>query len=746
MPVTVVRLRRWFALAAIMVLATVAGFYFYARIRMHRAVERLHTKLGVDIQQSSEGFSLSKSEGGRTLFTIRASHAVQYREGGRAELRDVAIVVYGRTSNRFDQIYGDDFVYDPQSGNVIANGEVHIDLEGNAEGALRPDQAPPAELKNPIHLKTSGLTFNRNTGQAETDQELEFRVPQAAGTAMGASYDSKTNVLTLRSAVRIHTTGPEAADLQAARGVISKDPRRAVLDRVRVKRPDSTLDADQVTIFLRDDNSVDSLLATGAVRATKNGTTQFVAQAPRADVAMADQGAVRSTVLSGGVSLDATGERPVQARAAHVSLGFAEHSQLDKVHATGDVQVVQKAPARGDQPAQTVQLDSDALDFAIKAGSAIEHAETSGAAQVILTRAATATEPEDRTVVTAGRFVATFGGENRLQTLTGAPDSRIVSAIPGQPRRISSARQLNVRFDPLGQIASMVQEGDFHYTDSQRSAWAERAQYTPAGQMLVLTGSPRVVDEGMTTTADTVRLSRLTRDASAEGDVKTTYSELKPQPNGALLATAEPVHVTAQNMVAYGATARARYSGDARLWQGANIVQGPQIDFDRNRRTIIAQGGPGKPVSTVFVQRDKQGKLTPVNVTAARLSYVDGERTARFEGGVVMKGSDATVTADHVSVYLQPRVGGAVVGPSQLDRVVAEGKVVIQEPDRRAKGDKLVYTAADRKFVLTGGPPSIFDAEHGTTTGDSLTFFSRDDRVLVEGKTSPTVTRTRVTK
>jgi len=29
----------------------------------------------------------------------------------------------------------------------------------------------------------------------------------------------------------------------------------------------------------------------------------------------------------------------------------------------------------------------------------------------------------------------------------------------------------------------------------------------------------------------------------------------------------------------------------------------------------------------------------------------------------------------------------------------------------------LVYTAADDKFVLTGGPPSIFDAERGKITG-----------------------------
>jgi len=86
-------------------------------------------------------------------------------------------------------------------------------------------------------------------------------------------------------------------------------------------------------------------------------------------------------------------------------------------------------------------------------------------------------------------------------------------------------------------------------------------------------------------------------------------------------------------------------------------------------------------------------------------------------------------------------------GPGQLDHMVAEGDVVIQQPTRRADGQKLVYTAAEDKFVLTGGPPSIFDAEQGKITGVSLTFFRRDDRVLVEGEAStPVVTQTRVAR
>jgi lipopolysaccharide export system protein LptA len=82
-----------------------------------------------------------------------------------------------------------------------------------------------------------------------------------------------------------------------------------------------------------------------------------------------------------------------------------------------------------------------------------------------------------------------------------------------------------------------------------------------------------------------------------------------------------------------------------------------------------------------------------------------------------------------------------------VEKIVAEKEVVVTEPTRRAIGDRLVYTAADDRFELTGGPPSIFDAERGKITGDSLTFFKRDDRVLVEGReTSPAVTRTRVAR
>src|SRR3984893_18440797 len=188
MALQIPHLRRWFAAATIGLLLVVAGVYFYARKRVENALKEVPAKIGNEIQQSAQGFTYSHSEGMHTIFKIQASKSVQYKEGGRVELHDVTITLYGRPSSRFDQIYGTDFEYDPQSGDVFGKGEVQMDLESNPDGLTHPDQSPPKELKNPIHLTTPNLLFNQKTGNAATQDKVQFSIPQANGSAVGLSY------------------------------------------------------------------------------------------------------------------------------------------------------------------------------------------------------------------------------------------------------------------------------------------------------------------------------------------------------------------------------------------------------------------------------------------------------------------------------------------------------------------------------------------------------------------------------
>jgi lipopolysaccharide export system protein LptA len=745
------RLRRWFAGGAILVLVLVTGAYFYASWRVRNALKEVPGKIGLNVQQSAQGFTVSRSEAGRTIFKIQANKAVQFKEGARAELHDVMITLYGRDSSRFDQIYGADFEYDPQSGDVNAKGEVNIDLEANPEGLLKPDQAPPKELKNPVHLKTSGLIFNQKTGNAYTKERVEFSIPQANGSAVGVSYVGKDNLLTLQSQVDVIFNGPTPSRLTATHGTIAKDPRQVVLERPHLQGASRQLDADKATLFLRPDNTLDRVLASGNVRIESESVPPTHVRAAQLDIRMAAQrDSLRMAVLSGDVQLERAGSEPTQGTAESVVLNFAGKNLLNTVHTEGSVKLVQhQKSSTPSSPPQDIEIAAGAIDFFLASGRYLRDAQTSGPAQIALRPNEGGANPQ--TIVTAGSFQARFRNRGRLASVHGAPNARITTSNPGQRDRVSSSNTVDVSLGANGGVDSIVQQGSVGYVDGERKAWADRARYTPADQMLTLTGSPRVVEQGMTITSNTMQLNRSTGEALAEGNVKSTYSELKAQPNGALLASSSPIHVTSQSMTAHRSSAVAVYTGTARLWQEANVVQAPAIEFDRDSRSVIARGTGAQKVSTALVQTDKNGKTTPLTITSARLAYADGERKAHFDGGVLAKGADLTLSANQMDVFLRARgratanQAGAAAG--KVEQIVAQGQIVITQPARRATGNQLVYTALEDKIVLSGGPPSIFDAEHGKITGVSLTFYIHDDRVLVEGSnSSPTVTQTRVAR
>src|SRR5713226_988836 len=825
------RLRSWFALGAILMIATVAGMYFYARWRVRQVVHDVPANMGLNIQQTAEGFSISKSVEGRTLFTVSASKAVQFKGGGHAELHNVKIVVYGKDAGRFDQITGDDFEYDPASGEVSAKGTVLIDLEANPEGMRHSDQTPPEQTRDPIHVETNGLVFNRNTGNASATGKVVFQTPQASGSAVGIEYVAKTGTMNLLSAVALDVSKPQAVRLNADHGLISKQPRQVVLTGLRLTKEQQQLRSDHATFFLREDNTVDRILAEGDVRSefhgrassnsnssSKASNSETHARSDRAELFLnGTRNQLTKAILSGDVQLatgDATsratsgvqnqglqnqGAQQAEAAAGRVTLHFAGQQILQTVHAEDGVRLSQKrsqsgalvasassSTAGGDAQDQDIDMTAPVMDFIVKGGRQLERAETSGPPQILITQPGA----NQKTVVTAAKFTAKFTEKNRLATLHGEPDARIISGkivsgkmaasesgvAPGQPDRVSTSQLLDVVFRPEGGIASITQSGGVAYVDGAQKAWAQKGEYTAADQLLVLRGSPRVVDNGMTTTAQTIRMNRTTGDAAAEGNVKSTYSDLKAQPDGGMLASADPIHVSSRSMTAHRSPALAAYTGDARLWQNANVVEAPTLQFDRDHRSLVAQAmgqdsvGTGlrpvragqspaptqplaQPVSTVLVQVDKSGKATPVTVTSARLNYADAERKIFLDGGVTAKGNDTTLSGRQMTVFLLPRSQSQAATamspgtPGQVERIVAQGSVVITQPTRHATGDHLEYTAADDKFVLTGGTPSIFDAERGKITGDSLTFYRHDDRVLVEGKeTSPTVTRTQVAR
>jgi lipopolysaccharide export system protein LptA len=119
--------------------------------------------------------------------------------------------------------------------------------------------------------------------------------------------------------------------------------------------------------------------------------------------------------------------------------------------------------------------------------------------------------------------------------------------------------------------------------------------------------------------------------------------------------------------------------------------------------------------------------------------YTETARTIDFTGAVRVVDQDGVLRSNQATVWLTP--GGAASSTGQrspaassgflggrVDHMVATGSVVVDQPGRRGTGDKLVYTASDGVYVLTGTkavPPKVVDQTQGTTTGAALRFKRR---------------------
>ena len=164
--------------------------------------------------------------------------------------------------------------------------------------------------------------------------------------------------------------------------------------------------------------------------------------------------------------------------------------------------------------------------------------------------------------------------------------------------------------------------------------------------------------------------------------------------------------------------------------------------------------GPAKSGTSRKAPRAPGGAASEVVRIASReMVYSDQKHEADFSGAVVVESADGSMRASSAVVALQAPAAGAklqglpvgIFGGS-VERVVAQGDVSLDQPGRKATGDRLTYTAADGEFKLTGTSanlPRLVDQVNGTVTGVALIFHSGDDSVVISSGASNEKVRTR---
>jgi lipopolysaccharide export system protein LptA len=828
-------LRRSVLAGAAVLLVALAVFLGIARLTGHHFHLDLPSRLGATISQTANGFTYSQSQKGHTLFTIHASKLVQYK-ADQAELHDVTITLYGRDgSGRSDKIYGSDFTYDRKQGIARAAGEVRIDFAtpetahnpgaGSATGPSRA-QTSPAQT---IHVTTSGLVFNQGTGDATTDQRVNFALNDAFGSATGAEYSAKDGVLVLDSNVALTTTPPpgggSAAVIHAQHAQLLRESHQAYL-----LKPDTVSDgrhttSDQAIVTFRPDGSAEQVNARGHVHLVSDDGAEM--HASSALIKLDPGSRPMSAVLDGGVTYYAhdaeQGQGTMQGAAVSGTLNFVSQptpgkqggaqQQLHHAQFRDAVTFVLQRSGLPVDPngSATRQMSATKVDIDFAPGpngkAQARFALGEGGATVTL-HDIPSKAPDRLSTISADQLLATLADGRVIRLLDGKGHTRVVDGAPGQAVSSTTGDTLHVTFLQGGgteatqagrptlvagaspaashasaQVDTAMQAGNVTLlqqpapgaknsdgsSPSPFQATAQRAEYHAANQLLELTGDPHLRSDSLALTADRVDYHRDTGDASAIGNVKSTYLQQSGQ-KGPTLGGEGPVHVVADHAQLVGSTDVSTFYGTpaapARMWQGADAVSAPVLELARDQQTLDAHGahgdraneGPvvhatlgsssgqnsGPAPSAGSGPRAVQAPKTavkapamaapgtgPTRLACDSLHYSDEDHRADLRGSVTAEQPSGVLHADLAQVYLTP---GAPGKPSQLDHMVATGHAVITQPGRRGTGERLVYTAADARYVLTGTPaqpPRIVDADKGTTTGAALLFKGADDSVEV---------------
>jgi lipopolysaccharide export system protein LptA len=743
------RLARWAALAAGAVALVSLGAYGWKQWEARQAQKEAPAMVPPAVQKRSETFSYSKLEGQRTLFTIRASQATEFKEGGKSLLQDVWITIYGKTGKRFDNIHTQECDYQPGKGSIVCAGEVQIDLESAEEAGARPGQRA-------IRMRTAQVSFDRESGEGRTARPVEFQFAYGAGRGVGLHYITRLGLARLEKDVEVTLAPAPAAGREAAPTKLTgaaleyaRDTRTMrLLGPVAAVRGTSTLRAGSLAAQFAPDMRGERLTATGRVELRDTAAAgETTLTADEIHVPLSREGYPERVLASGQVSF--TGKdaaRDDRLSASRVEMDLADAGrQPQQIRATGAVQVVSQ---RAGGALRRLESESLGMDFA-PAGRARERRLTGAETQapaIIEFR-----EGDEQSRIRAWRLAAQFDGRSEIRSARGWGGVEVERRIRPRAPQVTASREMTLAVDPRGEWTEVTQSGDVRFREGARSGQAHQARAVRSTEVIALSGGATVADSVSRTAASSIEINQRSGEIVARGNVRTTYLVASP-PRGESAFVPnlgpQPAHISAEELRASAEQGRAVYAGKARLWQGDAVLEADTLELRRGageERQLLGRGH----VRAILPQaRNEAGGGSPGMQTvwrarAGQLAYQSSAPKVQLEEQVFAESNVGQLQSQKLDFFL----AGNGAGSKQLAKAEAVGDVLVRQGDRRGQAERADYFAGEGKFVLSGGKPTLYDAVLGTTTGRQLTFFLADDRILIDSEEgSRTVTRRRVEK
>lgn len=736
---------RWLLLAAMVAVAGGVGWvYWRERAVREEAREAPPPPLPQNTASVASQWEYEIKSGAQSRILVRAQRFEQVKEPAEIRLEGLEMEIRQVEGPRYDLVRSPRGTFRQKEGFLTAEGAVEITL-----GLTRAPGAAPGQV---MKIWTTAVSLDVQTNRAWTEKAAEFEFGRARGRCTGAAYDPGAREMVMESEARLEWgagEGKPALRAEASKAIYKEATADVILAAPsRLERGGFELRGQDAFIKLDDEGQLAHMQTTGASGTDRMPGRRLDYEAGELMVYFGEKAAVRKIEATRGARLVSTGAPGVvEVAADRLDLEFApggEGPELRHALAMGRGRVVQRPAGRKGRPGEAERvLESEVIHLAMRAGGEeMEKAWTESPGRVEF-RPARAGEPIRE--VKGERFTFDYGEANVLERFraTKAETRTVKRGKDGKPVETRTrSDDLVARFEPKsGELVEMEQWNGFQYEEGQRRAAAERARYEAKTERVELRGGARVWDGTGVTAAPAIEMDQKRDVMTAGGGVSTV---MEPQgKGGGMVERGEPLRATAERMRVEEGNNRVLFEGNAVLWQGEMRLRGQRVRIFRKEERLEADENVVAEIPDARGGAQGAGRVSVVR--APSMVYEGKGKEVLFAGGAQMDRPGMRMESRELRGFFREEAAGGAT-QTRLERLEGEHGVVIREGARGRKrtgrGEHAEYFPEEERMVLSGGNPSVEDAARGVTRGAVITWFGRQDRMIVDNEgAGPAVSR-----
>lgn len=694
-------------------------------------------ELSKEVTGVVEGYERRVTKNERLWLLVKASRDVTFTDNHH-ELENVNIAIYPPEGETPDQISA--------ARAIIQSGTDVFTFVGNVK----------IETKEKLKVGTESLSFDQNTGIAQTDSPVAFERENVSGTSVGAALDQKAKRLQLKNNVQLTIApGASAKASSRTRPVVVKSAHGTFEQQlmqlwfsggVTLEQEADILSGDNLTVFLNEQKRLQKAEMRGNayMRVMDPGRAAevhavnmdfFMDKDQRLERAVATND-IKARTLAGDSDVEVIGGNSIEVNFQ----ATGDSSLLKQMIAGGRSVITMSAPKSkaSDPRAANKRLTANEVRLIWRVtGKDLEKAQANGDAELTIDPVVNSARAE-RKKLNAPQFDCDFFEAGNLARTCKATGGAKAVLDPVQPskdrgtRTLTSQDMTTVFLKDTQDVERFDAQGDGKFNENDRNGVAANVSYITADEMVRLRGGDPTVWDSRGRTKATELDSDLRNDVSyARGRTTTTYYS-QEQTNGAtpFTKTKSPVYIASERGEFRHESGQAIYYGNARAWQDDNYVRGDKLVIYVNDKRMEATGHVQTAIYNSKKKVENSNQVVPVFAAADSMFYSDPDRTIHYEGNVDIKQATDRLTSGIADVYLTKE-------SNEMEKTVAQRNVVLTQPNRKGTGDWVEYTSASEIAILKGNPARVEDTEQGNTEGNRLTLSMKEGKVTADDARGP---------